>query len=84
MVDDHIAHHVDLLRQRAQVLPVAQARVNLGVVDGVKTGVGAIDGIKKRQQVHATKHPGQRAGGVCKQRGQFTQTALSQAIDIGD
>jgi len=70
-----------MLRQRADVAPVAQPRVDLGVAGGVETGVGTIDGVKEGQQVHAAEQALQRA----RQQGlQFAHAAAAQAVNVGD
>ena len=71
-----------LCRQRAHVAPVAQARVDLGVVDGVEAGVGAVDGVEEGQQVHAAEHA--RPAGRRSSALQVGQAAAAQAVDVGD
>jgi hypothetical protein len=63
--------------------PGAQARVDLRVVDRVETGVGAVDRVEERQQVHTAEDAGQRAV-AREQRRHFAQAAAAQAIDVGD
>ena len=56
MVHDHVGHHVDGGGQTLQIRPRAEARINRGVVDGIETGIDAIDGVVKGQQMNAAKH----------------------------
>ena len=81
VVDDHVGHHVDVAGERLDVRPVAQPRVDAGVVGGVESGVGAVDRIEEGQQVHAAEHAVQRAG---KQRLQVSQRAAAEAVNVGD
>ncbi|MEY3252448.1 MAG: hypothetical protein RL227_1421 [Pseudomonadota bacterium] len=48
VVDDDVGPHLQLARQRGHVVPVAQARIDLRVVDGVEAGVAAVDGGGRR------------------------------------
>ena len=81
VIDDDIAHHIEHPGQALDVLPVAEVGINLGMIAGVEAGVGAIDRVEERQQMHAAKHAAQRP---FEQRLQLGQSATAQAVDIGD
>ena len=87
VVDDHIAHDVEVGRQVLDVAPASQSRVDLGVVDRVEAGVGAVDGMEERQQVHAAEDLTERAARA-QQAAQALQVlaveAATEAIDVGD
>ena len=88
VVHDHVGHHVQSAlrrRERRQVGPVSQARVHPRVVDRIEAGVGAVDRMEERQQVHAAEAATQRiALALREQRLQRAQVPAAQAVDIGD
>ena len=61
VVDDHVGHDLGPRRQRPHVVPGAEPRIDLGVVDRIEAGVGAVDRIEERQDVHAAERVAQRA-----------------------
>ena len=81
VVDDDVGHHVDVLRQFTDALPVAQTGIDLGVVNRVKTRVGPIDFVKERQQVNPAKNPLQ---GAAQEFAQFIQRLTAKTVDISD
>ncbi len=48
VIDDQVGHDVGTRGQRAYVGPVAEARVDARVVDGVEARVGAVDRVEER------------------------------------
>ena len=59
----------------------AQAVIDLGVIDRVEAGVGAIDRMEERQHVHASERTLQRP---IEQLLQVAKRAARKAIDVGD
>ena len=47
MVDDQVSDELDCVAQNLDVFPRSQARIYLGVIDRIKSGIGAIYGGKK-------------------------------------
>ena len=56
VVDDQVRHDFDVLSQRPYVVPRAQPRIDLSVIDGIEPCIGAIDWMKEREQMHAAEH----------------------------
>ena len=81
VVDDGVDHNVVGLGQLGDIIPCAQARVDLGVVHRVESGVGAVKRGEERQDVHAfvdvleagAQHVGQGCDG-----------AVAQPVGVGD
>ena len=82
VVDDHVGHHLGPPREGRDVVPPAQAVIDLGVIDRVEAGVGAIDRMEERQHVHASERTLQRP--VVEQLLQVAKRAARKAIDVGD
>ena len=81
MIDDQVGHHLDRGAQGAQIFPIAQTRIDRGVIDRIESGVGSIDRKKEWQQMHAAE---QLPQWPAEQGGQARQAALNQAVDISD
>src|SRR5438093_13435758 len=81
MIHDEVGHDFHVLAQRAYVIPSAEPRVDFCVVDRIETGIGAINRIKKRKQVHAAEYAFQRP---LQQVLKFPKTSSGKTIDICD
>jgi hypothetical protein len=81
VIDDHVGHDLRPRRERRHVVPGAEARVDLRVVDRVEPGVGAVNRVEERQDVRATERAVQGAG---EQRRQIPEPAAGQPVDVGD
>ena len=81
VVDDHVGHDLGPPREGRDVVPCAQAVIDLGVVDRVEAGVGAVDRMEERQHVHASERTLQRP---VEQLLQVAKRAARKAIDVGD
>jgi hypothetical protein len=81
MVDDDVRHDAEIPRQLPDVAPIPEARIDARVIDGIKAGVRAVDGIVERQQMNGAEHPGERSG---QQGMQVGQAAGAEAIHVGD
>ncbi len=79
VVDDEIGHDLHMAAERANVVPGAEARVDLRVIDGIEARIGAVDRPEEGQQVNATEQPGERP---VQQTLKLTQAAAGEAIDI--
>ena len=76
VVDDHVGHDLGARRQRPHVVPGAEPRIHLGVIDRVEAGVGAVDRIEEGQDVHAAERLAQRAvEQALRDRGRRRRTA---------
>jgi hypothetical protein len=80
VVDDKVRYQFMRLAESLHVIPITQARVDLGVICGIETSIGSIDGMKKRQQVHAAEGT---AEGAVQQFSQVAEIA-GQTIDVRD
>ena len=60
MVDDDVGHDVGARGERGDVVPRAEPRIDLRVIDRVEAGVGAVDRMEERQHVDAAERPGER------------------------
>ena len=65
----------------AHVVPGAEPRIDLGVIDRVEARVGAVDRMEERQQVNAAERLAQRP---VEQALQIAERAAGEAIDVGD
>ena len=83
VVDDHIGHDLQLRGECCDVAPLAQSRIDLGVVDRIEARIGAVDRQVERQQMNATKNAGQQAAGT-EQLGQLVQRSTAESVDVGD
>ena len=81
MVDDHVGHHLGARRERGDVVPRPQPRIDLRVVDRVEPGVGAVDRMEERQHVDAAERP---CSGPSSRSLQLAERPAGQAIDVGD
>ena len=81
VVDDHVGHDLGPRGQRPHVVPGAEPRIDLGVVDRVEAGVGAVDRMEERQDVHAAERLAQRA---VEQALKIAERAAGAAVDVGD
>ena len=80
MVDDHVGHHLDVLGERADVVPRSQTFIYLGVVDGVEACIAAVDRVKEGQEVDAAKNTMKRPLQQCIQ---LRKSTTGQAVYIG-
>ena len=80
VVHDHVGHHVGLARERGDVVPSAQARVDARVIDRVESGIRAVDSLEERQNVHAAEEARERPGEELAQ----TRERASEAVRVGD
>ena len=80
VVHDHVGHQVRLARERGDVVPSAQARVDTRVIDRVESGIGAVDSLEERQKVHAAEESRKRPGEELAQ----TPERASEAARVGD
>ena len=61
VIDDQIGSNVDRFSQRLNVLPGPHIRINRPVINGIEPCISAIDGHKKRQNMHPGKQPFERS-----------------------
>ena len=80
VIHDHVGHHVRLARERGDVVPSAQARVDARVIDRVESGIGAVDWLEERQHVHAAEEPRERPGEELAQ----ARERAAEAVRVGD
>jgi hypothetical protein len=81
VVDDEVRHHVCVAREYRDVVPAAEACVDLGVIAGIEPGVGAVDRLEKWQQVNAAEQAAERPA---QQGREVAEAAARQPIDVGD
>jgi len=81
VVDYQIGHDFGVLAQGPDVIPIAEAAIHKGVVDGIETGVRAVDWMEEWQQVGAAKNAAERAG---QKSLQFFDAARGKAVNIGN
>jgi hypothetical protein len=81
VIDDHVGHDVHLRRERRDVVPRAEPRVDLRVVDRVEPGVGLVDRVEERQDVHAAERALQ---GALEQGLQTGERPAGEPVDVGD
>jgi methylenetetrahydrofolate reductase (NADPH) len=55
VVHDHVGHQVGLARERGDVVPRAQPRVDAGVIDRIESRIGAVDAFEERQEMNAAE-----------------------------
>ncbi len=60
VVDDEIRHDLHMAAEKANVVPGAEARVDLRVIDGIEAGIGAVDRPEEWQQMNATEQAAER------------------------
>ena len=68
-------------RERRDVSPVAEARIDARVVARIEARVRAVDRIEERQQMDAAEESAQ---GATQQRREIRDPAARQPIDVGD
>jgi hypothetical protein len=56
MIDDQIGSNLDGITQNGDFIPGSNTRINRQVVNGIKSGISAIDWIKKGQDMHPGKY----------------------------
>src|SRR4030095_4284740 len=78
---DQICHDLDVLAERAHVVPSAEPRIDSGVIDWIEARIGAIDGIKKREQMHSAEYTFQWS---FKKALKFPEPSCGKTIDICD
>lgn len=61
MVDDQVSDELDRVAQNLDVFPRSQARIYLGVIDRIKSGIGTINWSEKGQKMCSPEHTGQRS-----------------------
>jgi hypothetical protein len=61
VVDDDVHDQVSRATEGGEVLPGAQAGVDLGVVSRIEPGVGAVVRAEERQNVHSAEDAGERS-----------------------
>jgi hypothetical protein len=81
MVDDYVGHDIGLGGERGNVIPRAKASIDLRVIDRIEPGVGAIDRVKERQHVHASKRTVKSA---VEQELQIAHRPARETIDVRD
>ena len=81
VVDDRVDHDVMRLGEFGDVVPVAEPRIDLRVVDRVEAGVGAVEGREERQDVHAFVDTVETGAQDVGQRG---EVAVAETIRVGD
>ena len=81
MVDDHVGHDIDRRGECCHVIPGAKPSIDLRVIDRIETGIGAINRVKEREHVHASKRTVTRA---LEQLLQIAGRPSWQTIDIRD
>ncbi len=81
MVDDQICHQINIFPQFLDFCPASQAGINPGMIDRVKTGISAVNGIIKWENVNAAKQTGEWS---LYQAMQCLNVASAQAICIGN
>ena len=81
VIDDHVRHDVHAFGKGRDVVPRSQARIHLGVIDGVEAGIGAVDWMEERQHVDAPERARQRP---VEQALKIVERAAGQPIDVRD
>ena len=81
VVDDGVDHDVVGRGKLGDIVPVAETRIDLGVVDRVKTRVGAIERGEKRQDMHAVVHAVEAGA---QDIGHRLDGAVAQTVSISD
>jgi hypothetical protein len=81
MVDDQVHKQIYILPQFLDIFPTSQARIDPGMIDRIKAGIDAVNGIIEWQDVNAAEQTGERA---FQQLMQCINIASSQAICISD
>ena len=81
VVDDGVDHDVVGRGKLGDIVPVAEPRIDLGVVDRVKTRVGAIERGEKRQDMHAVVHAVEAGA---QDIGHRLDGAVAQTVSISD
>ena len=81
VIDDQICHDLDVLAERAHVVPGADPRIDSGVIDWIEAGIGAIDGIKKREQMHSPEYIFQWS---LKELLKFPEPSSGKTVDVCD
>ena len=81
MVDDEVGDEVELVAEGLDFVPSTEAGVNLGMVDGIESSIGAVDGVEEGQQVHATEEVGER---TVEEALEFFEAGSGEAIDVSN
>ncbi len=81
VIDDHVRHDVHAFGKARDVIPRAQPRIHLRVIDGVEAGIGAVDWMEERQHVDAAERARQRRA---EQPLEIVERAAGQPIDVRD
>ena len=81
MIDDDVGHDVGARGERGDVVPRAESRIDLRVIDGIEAGVGAVDRMEERQHVDAAERPGER---TVQQSLKVAEGASREAVGVGD
>jgi hypothetical protein len=55
VVDDQIRHQIHILSECFDICPVAQARIDPGMIDGIEASIDAINRVIKGEDVNAAK-----------------------------
>src|ERR1700730_10862026 len=79
MIDDDIGHDVNAGGQLLQFVPAPESGIDLCVVDGIKSRIGAVYRIVERQQMDGPEESRERTG---QQGTQRSDTASSEPIDV--
>ena len=81
MVDDGVDHDAVGLGKFGDIVPAAEARVDLGVVDGVEACIRAVEWSEERQDMHAVIHAVETGA---QNVGHRAEGAVAEAIGVGD
>ena len=81
VVDDGVDHDAVGLGKFGDIVPAAEARVDLGVVDGVEACIRAVEWSEERQDMHAVIHAVETGA---QDVGHRAEGAVAEAIGVGD
>jgi hypothetical protein len=81
VIDDQICHDLDVLAERAHVVPSAEPRIDSGVIDWIEAGIGAVDRIKKWKQMHSAEYTFQLS---LKEALKLPEPSFGKTVDVCD
>ena len=81
VVDDGVDHDAVGLGKFGDIVPAAEARVDLGVVDGVEACIRAVEWSEERQDMHAVIHAVETG---TQDVGHRAKSAIAETIGVSD
>ena len=79
MVNDQVGHDFDVLAQRADIIPIAKARIDATVIDWIESRIGAVDGVEKWKQMNTAEDVFQTSE---QKFLEFAETSSGEMIDV--